>query len=268
MSAGRYARTWRRFWATALAAEMEYRVNFLVELTATLGNLAGSLFVLGLLFGPAAGSGTGLGGWSWEGALLVLGAYTLLDGVASTLLHPNLGSIVTQVQRGTLDFVLLKPIDSQFWLSLRTFSPWGLPGVAAGLGLMLYALARLDRPPGWWAAGQAVAMLLASCLLLYALWFVLAASSIWFVKIWNATEVLRSTLAAGRYPVQAYPIGLRIFLTFVLPVAFLTTVPAEALLGRATPAELVGSLLVAATAAVLSRRFWHFALAHYTSASS
>jgi ABC-2 type transport system permease protein len=133
---------------------------------------------------------------------------------------------------------------------------------------MLYALARLDRPPGWWAVSLALAMLLASCLLLYALWFVLAASSIWFVKIWNATEVLRSTLAAGRYPVQAYPIGLRIFLTFVLPVAFLTTVPAEALLGRATPAELVGSLLVAATAAVLSRRFWHFALAHYTSASS
>ena len=43
--------------------------------------------------------------------------------MATTWLRPNLGAIVTHVREGTLDFVLLKPIDSQFWLSLRTLSP-------------------------------------------------------------------------------------------------------------------------------------------------
>jgi len=75
---------------------------------------------------------------------------------------------------------------------------------------------------------------------------VLAATSIWFVKVWNATEVLRAALVAGRYPVSAYPVALRTFFTFVLPVAFLTTVPAEAILGRGSAPWLLASLAVAA----------------------
>ena len=62
------------------------------------------------------------------------------------------------------------------------------------------------------------AMVLAAALILYSLWFVLAALSIWFVKVWNATEVLRYTLVAGRYPISAYPPALRVVFTLVLPV--------------------------------------------------
>lgn len=116
-----YARCLRRFWGSALAAELEYPGNALVELIAVLGDLAGSLFVLSLLYGQ----GRDLGGWSWNEALVVLGIYTLLDGVSSCLLQPNLSRIVQHVQTGSLDFVLLKPIDSQFWLSTRQISPWG-----------------------------------------------------------------------------------------------------------------------------------------------
>ena len=80
----RYGLTLRRFWGTALAAELEYPLNAWIELVAVLGNLAGSLFVLRLLFA----GGQSLGGWSWRGALVVLGLYTLLDGVTSCLLQP------------------------------------------------------------------------------------------------------------------------------------------------------------------------------------
>ncbi|MEB3321710.1 MAG: ABC-2 family transporter protein [Synechococcaceae cyanobacterium] len=269
---GRYGKALGRFWAAALAAEMEYPLNFLVELLAVVGNLAGSLFVVSLFYGggtaggPAAGAG--LGGWSWEAALVVLGVHTLMDGFASTLLHPNLSRIVSHVQNGTLDFVLLQPIDSQFWLSLRTFSPWGLPGILAGLGLIGWAAGRAGTPADPAILLPAALMLLAGAVLLYSLWFVLAATSIWFVKVWNATEVLRSLMAAGRFPIGAYPAPLRVVFTFVLPVAFLTTVPAQAILGRASSAWLGAGLAVAAAALLASRAFWRFALRHYTSASS
>ena len=176
---------------------------------------------------------------------MVLGIYTLLDGLTSTLLQPNLGALVTHVQKGTLDFVLLKPVDSQFWLSLRSFSPWGLPGVAVGLVLMIVGMVRAGTTPTPLGLALGVLVLVAASLLLYSLWFVLAATSIWFVKVWNATEVLRATLVAGRYPISAYPAGLRVLFTFVLPVAFLTTVPAEALLGKASAPAVLAGLLVA-----------------------
>ncbi|MEO1003914.1 MAG: ABC-2 family transporter protein [Cyanobacteria bacterium J06638_7] len=260
----RYGRTLRRFWGTALATQLEYQLNALIELLAMVGNLAGSLMVLWLFYRQ----GVALGGWSWSSVLVVLGAYTCLDGLTSTLLRPNLSRIVNHVQEGTLDFVLLKPIDSQFWLSLRTLSPAGLPELAVGVGLMLWAARQELGALAPASVLAAALLLLAAAVILYALWFVLAATSIWFVKTWNATEVLRATLTAGRYPVSAYPSGLRTLFTLVLPLAFLTTVPAEALLGRLTPAGGVISLLVAALALAISRLFWRFALRFYTSASS
>ena len=260
----RHALSLRRFWGTSLASQGEYRVNLWIELLATAGNLAGSLFVLSLLYRP----GRGIGGWSWEAALVVLGAYTVLDGFSTTLLRPNLSTIVAHVREGTLDFVLLKPIDSQFWLSTRSFSPWGLPGVVAGIALIGWALARSEEVLSPGGLALALALLTAGALILYSLWFLLAGLSIWFVKVWNATEVLRYTLVAGRYPISAYPPALRVVFTLVLPVAFLTTVPAEALRGRASAAWALGSLAAAAISLVGTRLFWQFALRHYTSASS
>jgi ABC-2 type transport system permease protein len=86
------------------------------------------------------------------------------------------------------------------------------------------------------------------------------------VKIYNATEVLRGLLEAGRFPVGAYPALYRVFFTFVVPVAFLTTVPAEAALGRGEVSLL--ALGLASLLFLLARGFFRVALRSYTSASS
>jgi ABC-2 type transport system permease protein len=202
-----------------------------------------------------------------------LGLYTILDGFTTCILQPNLSRIVNHVQTGSLDYVLLKPIDSQFWLSTRTVSPWGLPGIIAGFCLICWALLKQSSniSYGFLSGGALLlgaALLIASLLILYSLWFVLAALSIWFVKIWNATEVLRYTLVAGRYPVSAYPPALRLIFTFILPVAFLTTIPAEALLGKSSGVWAIGALFVAAICLTGSRLLWNYAQRFYTSASS
>ena len=260
----RYWRTLRRFWSTAVAVQLEYQANVLIELLAVVMSLTGSLFLLSLFYGP----GQTLGGWSWSQALMVQGLYTMFDGMASTWLRPNLGAIVTHVREGTLDFVLLKPIDSQFWLSLRTLSPAGLPEIGLGLGLLVWGSHQAGVVLTLPTLFTVLVLLLAGGLILYSLWFLIAATSIWFVKTWNATEVLRSLLASGRYPLEAYPPSLRLVFTLVLPVAFLTTVPAEGLLGRLHAPSLCLAIALATGFFAMARWFWLFALRFYTSASS
>lgn len=258
----RYFRLTRLFWSTSLAAEMEYRLNFVVASINSVGTLAGGLFGLFLFYR----TGYRPGGWRWEEALVVMGLFTLLEGVTRTLLTPNLGRIVSHVQSGTLDFVLLKPVSSQFWLSARNFSPWGLPDVVLGLGVIGYAAWRLGLSPLSIAAGLVPVGLAA--VTLYSLWFILGTTTIWFVKTYNITEVLRGLLEAGMYPISAYPAGYRVFFTFVVPVAFLTTVPAELVLGRVGPELLAVAAAVAIGLLLFSMGFWRFALRYYTSASS
>lgn len=261
---GRYIRVLSLFWETAIAAELEYRLNFVVATFSSIGNLAGSLFGLFLFYQD--GSGYSFEGWSWEEALVVLGVFTVLQGLSTTALAPNLNQIVKHVQNGTLDFILLKPISSQFWLSTRTLSPWGIPDVLFGLALIGYAGSKLSFGAIAYVSG--ILPLILGFLILYSLWFMLGAMSIWFVKIYNVTEVLRGLLEAGRFPVVAYPTAYRFFFTFIIPVTFLTTIPAQAFLSQVESHWIVAAVGLAIALLLISNRFWRFALRFYTSASS
>lgn len=258
----RTARVLGRFWRASISAELEYRTNFVIACITSAGGLVGGVFGLSLFYQR----GYAFEGWSFDEALAVLGTFTALTGFNQTFLSPNLSRIVEHVEQGTLDFVLLKPIDSQLWVSTRQLSLWGSPDLLVGCGVIAYSAWRTGSPLG--GALAAFGPLLASAVLLYGLWFLLASMSIWFVKVYNATEVLRGLLEAGRFPMSAYPTTFRVFFTFVVPVAFLTTVPAEALLGRGSWTFLGGSVALGGAAFVAARRFWRFALRNYTSASS
>jgi len=107
----RYGQILMVFWGTAIAAELEYRLNFLLAILTSIVNLLGSIFGLFLFYR----TGYTFSGWRWEEAMIILGIFTLMQGIATTFLIPNLNKIVSHVQLGTLDFVLLKPISSQFW---------------------------------------------------------------------------------------------------------------------------------------------------------
>lgn len=259
---GKYWRILRLFWGTAIAAELEYRLNFAIATLSSIGNLGGSLFSLFLFYR----TGYQFSGWSWQEALLVVGMFTLLQGIANTFFSPNLNRIVQQVQEGTLDFVLLKPISSQFWLSTRMVSPWGIPDLLLGIAIFGYVGWQLDLSP--WNYLLSLIPIAFGMLILYSLWFMLGATSIWFVKIYNVTEVLRGFLEAGRYPIVAYPGIFRFFFTFIVPVVFLTTIPAETMLGRSPGSWIIGAGALGILLLLLSNLIWRFALRFYTSASS
>jgi ABC-2 type transport system permease protein len=259
----RYLRVLGLFWSTSIASEMEYRTNFLLTAVSSLGSLAGSIFAMTLFYQH----GGSLGGWPWHEALLVLGLFTVLQGLSRMLLNANLSRIVEHVRRGTLDFVLLKPIDSQFWLSTRRLSPWGLPDLVFGVSVLAYSGHVLSL--SFTHLVLAVVPIVLSITILYSLWYIIASTTIWYVKIYNVTEVLQSLLAAGRFPIDAFPPGLyRFVFSFIVPVAFLTTVPARAMLGRAGYQSLLAATAFAVGLFVFSRVFWRFALRSYSSASS
>jgi ABC-2 type transport system permease protein len=261
-SVSRYIAVLKLFWSVAIAAELEYRLNFVIATLSSLANLVGSLFSLFLFYR----TGYTFAGWNWQEAMIVLGLFTIFQGFSATFLIPNLNRIVEQVEQGTLDFVLLKPISSQFWLSTRMISPWGFPDLLFGTIIILYAGAGLGLSGKDYLQGAFP--ILFGFITLYSLWFMLGATSIWFVKIYNVTEVFRGLLEAGRYPIVAYPVTYRLFFTFVVPVAFLTTIPAEAMLGRTQMTWLFGAGILAVVLLFFSNWFWKFALRYYTSASS
>jgi len=145
---------------------------------------------------------------------------------------------------------------------------WGFIDVLLGSGVLVVALARLGERVGGLEAAMFGAMLTAGIGIVYAFWLILATCSFWFVRVENILVIFQSMYQAGRWPVSLYPGWLRYGLTFLVPVAFATTVPAEALTGRLNTETMLGALALAAALLLASRAFWRTGIRHYSGASA
>ncbi len=252
------------FARNSLQVALEYRANFVVSCFQSTFWLAWGI-VGTLVFFRFTGT---LGGWTLPQVLLVMGLFRIFEGVLDGVMRPNITRIVEYIQKGTLDFILLKPVDSQFMASLRQLNLMTLPDLLVGAGLIGYGLwmQRLVPSPG---AIAAFALLLAcGVVIAYSLWMLLTTLAFWLVRIENISEVLTAFYETGRFPVSAFGTPLRILLTFVVPIAFMTTFPAAALLGTLEPLYMALAPAMAGALLLASRAFWRFALRSYTSASS
>ncbi len=259
-----YLKVYKNFLHTSLASELEYKTNIIIDLITAILSLAGSLFLLSIFF-----QNTGyIGGWKFEQALIIQAIYTILNGITNTWFSPNLTEIVKHIREGTLDFVLLKPIDSQFFISLKKIAPSGLLEIIIGFSLLIYCMKinQIDLTVNFLIL--CLITLICSICILYSLWFFISTTTIWFVKTWNATEVLRSFLYIGRFPLTSFSFSLRIFFSVFIPITFITTIPSEVFLGIAQFWKILLEIAIASIFLFSSRRFWLFALKFYTSASS
>ena len=264
MKTRKYLKVYRKFLHTSLASELEYKTNILIDLITAILSLIGSIFLLSIFF---QNNGT-IGGWEFEQALIIQGIYTILNGITNTWFNPNLTEIVKHIREGTLDFVLLKPIDSQFFISLNKLTPSGILEIILGFFLLLYCIKINQINFNLSFMILSFITLICSICILYSLWFFISTTTIWFVKTWNATEVLRSFLYIGRFPLNSFSFSLRIFFSVFIPIAFITTIPSEVFLGLSQLWKIFLEVIVATVFLFTSRKFWLFALRFYSSASS
>src|SRR5215831_2819275 len=128
--------------ASALLS-VQYRYDFLIDGLIEFFWAATAIIPLFVVFGIRQN----VAGWTFAEALVVSGWFTLLQGVLEGAINPSLTSVVEQIRRGTLDFVLLKPADAQFLVSTARFEPWKAMNVFSGLCIFAYAFHRLGRAP-------------------------------------------------------------------------------------------------------------------------
>ena len=252
---------------TSLQAELAYRVNLVVNGVLALLGLANAVAGVAVIFSHT----TTLRGWTFDQTLVLLAIYTIVNGLLNVFVAPNLDGLSQTIREGTLDFTLLKPASSQFLVSFQRCVVWGLSDVLLGLAVLSYALVRTTHQGGGLGPGPVLIFALtlaAGVVVLYSFWVMLATFAFWFVRLDNLTTLLHSLFGMGRFPLDAYPVWMRRILTFVVPVALVTTVPAQALNGTLAPIVPALSVCAACVMVWLSTRLWRLGLGRYTSASS
>jgi ABC-2 type transport system permease protein len=261
MSAARLARLYLRVNAMN---ELQYRANFFVQVVESGLALGTGLFALALVFGHTAQ----LGGWSHAQLLAVMGVYTLVYGVVWTFIQPNMQKLMEDIRLGTLDFTLTKPADAQVLVSVRHLDVWHLLDVVLGAGVLAAALVQLRSTMGIGQAAAFVTVLALGMVTIYCFWLAITTAVFWVVRLDELANLFEGVYRAGQYPVGIYPTWLRYGLTFLVPVAFAVTVPAEALTGRLTGRTILLALAVCILAFVLTRWFFRRGVRRYAGASA
>ena len=244
--------------------ELQYRVNFFVQLLQSLVALFVGLVGLALVFDHT----NELGGWSRPELLAVMGVHILMGGLINAIIQPNMLRLMDEVRDGTLDFALTKPEDAQILVSVREFRLWRIVDVVLGLIVLVYAVTELNTSIGLAQALGFVVALLLGALMLYSFWLMLTSTTFWIIRAQEMANLFEGIYAAGRWPVGIYPNWLSSGLTFLVPVAFAVTVPAEALTGRLNWPTLAGAAALAAALLLLARWVFRQGLRHYGGASA
>ncbi len=269
-----YLRVALTFARNSLVRDMTFRANFIIQSIVSMSWVLMNLgfYLLIFQFTPSIGQDTGWGQFEF---FVFLATTLLVNSTVQAFFMPNANEFGELIRTGGLDFALLKPIDTQFLISLRKIEWASLANFLFGLGLLAYSLYRIGHTPSplqfllypfYLACGVAI---------LYSLMITLAAVSVWLGRNQSLYDFWFYITTFSRYPMEIYRgrIGtpLAVTFTFVIPVLVVINVPARLL---AKPFEgqnwLLTLFAVVATAGSLAISRWIFqrALLSYRSASS
>jgi ABC-2 type transport system permease protein len=246
----------------SLLVALQYRLDFFLSFSLGLFWSVSALVPLLVLFRLR----TGVAGWTWPEALLVASFFLMVKSVLSAVIQPSAVATVEQIRLGTLDFVLLKPADSQFLVTTSRLEMARVSDFLAGLVLLGTALYQRGEPVTVGGALLAVWLFAAGVVILYSLFVLVLSMAFLFVKIDNLSYLMASIFDAARWPATIFRGAVALLFTFVIPLAVMTTYPSLALLGRMSAGRVGLATVVTVLFVALSRYAWVRAIRRYSSA--
>lgn len=261
-----YLRLIGSFLRVSVQEETASRVNFMVNILNTILSLTTGLLGIVILFHLV----TTIQGWTFPQTLALLGIYQLITALQNLVIEPSmssLGGIGGDAWTGRFDYTLQAPLPTQFLVSFQKWRLWGLVDVVLSCVILGIALALLGRQLGLFQIAMFVLAICISLLIVYAIFLLLTSASLWQHGV-PLTWIFTSFMQLGRYPVGIYPGALRLVLSRIVPVAFITTVPVEMLTRQVSPIMLLVGAGIALVLLLLASAFFRMSLRHYTGASS
>lgn len=259
----RYWRIYRTFFTSSLVRELEFKANFLAKIVQNLLWITFFLLILMVIYRNTQT----IGGWG-RGEAFVLAATVFLMNAIVNAFFFSLTEIPQHVRMGTLDYVITKPVDTQFWISARRFNFDQIGTIFAGIVMVAVGVIQTAVHPSflqWICYGLMLACAIA---IFYSFNLLLMTTGIWLVKVDNLWVLGETITSVVRFPIDIFPFSVRRAFTFIVPLAFLATIPTRQLTRGIEPSMVGLGMLWALGALLVSRTFWRFALRHYSSASS
>lgn len=259
----KYLRIYWKLFKVNQSALLMYRGNFLSSFTADI--VWGAFNIISFFF--ITRKVNQIGGWSGDEILLLASSFNIISGIYFTLFSKSFYRLSHIVQKGLLDGILLRPLDSQFYISAQYSNITKIIRTILCIILNIYLLQRMNVPIHFTNIISFIFLVIVGVIILYSVSLFLFTLVIWNPELSNLYSLIWDYIQAARYPNEVFQ-GLHTFIfLFMLPVMFAVTTPTKSLLNKMLWGDVVIICLIASMTFILSRKFWCFSLRGYTSSS-
>ncbi len=260
----RYLKLYISFFRNCLAREMEFRGHFLLQ------NFVGLLwaFVVFITFIFIYKHLDSINGWTLESMLLLTAIYFLIDRIFDSFFELNFWDLTSIVNTGKLDYILTKPISSQFYISLRRFSFAPFFSNISMIVIIIYLIRSYFLPISFLQIFQFIILLFTGLAITYSLWFISLMPIFKWGRVDNIHHLFRPFHQLCRIPLNISGKAFKFLLTFIFPLAFVTTIPTQVIVSSPSSWLVVYAVFISIVLLFLSNKTWRFCLKSYTSASS
>lgn len=260
----RYARLYLYFLRFSFSRAMEFRVDFFFRIFMDSLFYTVNLAFFWVLYKHSPF----MGGWNFDQALVFAAGVFLNDALHMTLFSNNLWWFPIFVNKGDLDYYLVRPVSSLFFLSLRDFAANSFINLLIALAILVWSLARYPEPLSVDRIALFGFLLLLGVFLGYVLNFLFLVPVFW---LHNASGLRETYFGLGQLsgrPDGIFTGWIRRLLTSILPFCLIVSFPTRALFDA--DAGLLVLHMVGVTAVLFGALLllWRFALRVYASASS
>jgi ABC-2 type transport system permease protein len=260
----RYLRLYAHLMRFSFSRAMEFRIDFFFRVFMDTLWYAVHLTFFYVIFRETQA----LGGWDWDQIVIFAASMFLMDAIQMTLFSNNTWWFPIFVNRGDLDYYLVRPVSSLFFVSLRDFAANSFLNLIMAIGIFVWALARYPEPLGAARIAIFVVLLLAGVYLFWVLSMMTLIPVFWLQSRTGLREIFWSLERFGLRPHGIYRGWVRRVLLSLLPLALLCSYPQEILYGDAPFRVVLHTAAVLACATAVVAWMWRRGLRSYSSASS
>ena len=229
-----------------------------------IGKIFRFTFFFGFLYFLLLGTKT-LAGYSTNQVIFFFLTFNVID-VITQFLFREVYRFRPMIINGDFDLVLVKPINALFRVLMGGADIIDLVTIPPLIILTIYIGFQLH--PSFLGVIYYLLLLINGFLIATAFYIIVLSLAIVTLEIDHTVMIYRDLTSLGRLPIDIYKEPLKAFLTYLVPVGIMITLPAKAIMGMVGPMGILSAFIVGGLAIFIAFKFWNYALTKYSSASS
>lgn len=241
-----------------------FRLDFFFRIVMDCFYYAVNIAFFKLIYGTTIS----LGGWREDQTLVFLAIFLLIDAIHMTLFSNNMWVLPILVNKGELDYYLLRPINSLFFVSLRDFAANSFMNLIITIGILAYAI------HGYSGAISAVQWALlgvgivCGSVVQYALRIAFLLPVFWTHSSRGFDSLFHQMCRFTERPDRIFSGFVRVLITVLIPFSLIASYPARLVIETPDYGVLLHMALGTAVFFAAVVIVWNVALKSYSSASS